>query len=114
MVKEAELNKEADEKRREEVETKNKAESYVNEMENRVNEHGNLVDGDVLNRTKEAIENLKNDINQLSPAELKGKLQEYERIFGEFEQAVQRAQANQSSSNNQSNNTPNDDEPINA
>ena len=96
MVKEAELNKEADEKRREEVETKNKAESYVNEMENRVNEHGNLVDGDVLNRTKEAIENLKNDINQLSPAELKGKLQEYERIFGEFEQAVQRAQANQS------------------
>lgn len=114
MVKEAELNKEADEKRREEVETKNKAESYVNEMENRVNEHGNLVDEDVLNRTKEAIENLKNDINQLSPAELKGKLQEYERIFGEFEQAVQRAQANQSSSNNQSNNTPNDDEPINA
>ena len=114
MVKEAELNKEADEKRREEVETKNKAESYVNEMENRVKEHGNLVDGDVLNRTKEAIENLKNDINQLSPAELKGKLQEYERIFGEFEQAVQRAQANQSSSNNQSNNTPNDDEPINA
>lgn len=114
MVKEAELNKEADEKRREEVETKNKAESYVNEMENRVNEHGNLVDGDVLNRTKEAIENLKKDINQLSPAELKGKLQEYERIFGEFEQAVQRAQANQSSSNNQSNNTPNDDEPINA
>lgn len=114
MVKEAELNKEADEKRREEVETKNKAESYVNEMENRVNEHGNLVDGDVLSRTKEAIENLKNDINQLSPAELKGKLQEYERIFGEFEQAVQRAQANQSSSNNQSNNTPNDDEPINA
>ena len=96
------------------VETKNKAESYVNEMENRVNEHGNLVDGDVLNRTKEAIENLKNDINQLSSAELKGKLQEYERIFGEFEQAVQRAQANQSSSNNQSNNTPNDDEPINA
>lgn len=114
MVKEAELNKEADEKRREEVETKNKAESYVNEMENRVNEHGNLVDGDVLSRTKEAIENLKNDINQLSPAELKGKLQDYERIFGEFEQAVQRAQANQSSSNNQSNNTPNDDEPINA
>ena len=114
MVKEAELNKEADEKRREEVETKNKAESYVNEMENRVNEHGNLVDEDVLNRTKEAIENLKNDINQLSPAELKGKLQEYERIFGEFEQAVQRAQANQSSSEHQNNSTPNDDEPINA
>ena len=116
MVKEAELNKEADEKRREEVETKNKAESYVNEMENRVNEHGNVVDADILNRTKEAIANLKNDIAQLSPADLKNKLPEYEKVFGEFEQATQRAQANQgnSSSNDQGNNTPNDDEPINA
>ena len=85
-------------------------------MENRVNEHGNVVDADILNRTKEAIANLKNDIAQLSPADLKNKLPEYEKVFGEFEQATQRAQANQgnSSSNDQGNNTPNDDEPINA
>ncbi len=115
MVKEAELNKEADERRREEVETKNKAESYVNEMENRVNEHGNLVSEEVLNRTKDAISNLKNDISNLSPADLKNKLPEYERTFAEFEQAAQQAQASQNQQNSSNGgNTPSDDEPINA
>lgn len=115
MVKEAELNKEADERRREEVETKNKAESYVNEMENRVNEHGNLVSEAVLNRTKDAISNLKNDISNLSPADLKNKLPEYERTFAEFEQAAQQAQASQNQQNSSNGgNTPSDDEPINA
>ena len=116
MVKEAEANKEADERRREEVETKNKAESYVNEMENRVNEHGNLVSGEVLSRTKDAIENLKKDIQSLSPTDLKNKLPEYERTFAEFEQAAQQAgaNANPNSSSDQGGHSSNDDGPINA
>ena len=114
MVKEAEMNKEADEKRREEVETKNKAESYVNEMENRVNEHGNVVSPEIVGRTKEAIENLKKDIASLSAADLKNKLPEYERTFAEFEQAAQQAGANQQGPSEGSNHTPSDDEPINA
>ena len=62
MVKEAEMNKEADEKRREEIETKNKAETYVHEMESRVAEVGDKVASDITNRTKAAIEDLKRDI----------------------------------------------------
>ncbi len=116
MVKEAEANKEADERRREEVETKNKAESYVNEMEYRVNEHGKSVRGEVLSRTKDAIENLKKDIQSLSPTDLKNKLPEYERTFAEFEQAAQQAgaNANPNSSSDQGGHSSNDDGPINA
>lgn len=79
MVHEAEMNKEADEKRREEIEIKNKAEAYVHEMENRVNEVGDKVSADLTSKTKEAIENLKRDMNTLSADELKNKLQDYER-----------------------------------
>ena len=112
MVKEAEMNKEADEKRREEIETKNKAETYVHEMESRVAEVGDKVASDITNRTKAAIEDLKRDINSLPANELKNKLSDYERTFAEFEQAAQQAGANNNSSQDNSQ-TP-DDGPINA
>ncbi len=121
MVKEAEANKEADEKRREEAEIKNKAESYVNTMEQRMEEVGDKVSEDVKNQCKADVEDLKKDINSLSAEDLKNKLPEYEQKFARFEQAAQQAGAGANvnpndypQDNGQSNNNGQDEGPINA
>ena len=116
MVKEAEAHKAEDEKRREEAETKNKAESYINSMEQRMAEVGDKVPADVTNQLKADIADLRNDINTLSCEDLKNKLPEYEQKFAKYEQAAQQAGAGYQAPN--SDNTPsssgNDDGPINA
>lgn len=119
MVKEAEAHKQEDDKRREEAETKNKAESYVNAMEQRLAEVGDKVAEDVKNQLRTDIDDLKNDINNLPVEELKNKLPEYEQKFAKFEQAAQAAGAGYQApgSDNNANNNGNssdDDGPINA
>ena len=118
MVKEAEAHKADDDKRRDEAETKNKAESYINSMEQRMAEVGDKVSEDVTNQLKADIADLRNDINNLPVEELKNKLPEYEQKFAKYEQAAQQAgagyQAPNSDSNGQNNNNPQDDGPINA
>lgn len=115
MVKEAEANKEADEKRREEAEVKNKAESYVNTMEARMAEVGDKVSADVTNQCKQDVEDLKKDIQTLNVEELKNKLPEYEQKFARYEQAAQQAGAGYQQPNDQNQQGPtNDDGPINA
>ena len=118
MVKEAEAHKADDDKRRDEAETKNKAESYINSMEQRMAEVGDKVSEDVTNQLKADIADLRNDINNLPVEELKNKLPEYEQKFAKYEQAAQQAgagyQTPNSDSNGQNNNNPQDDGPINA
>ena len=119
MVKEAEAHKQEDDKRREEAETKNKAESYINSMEQRLEEVGDKVSEDVRNQLKADIEDLKNDIKNLTVEELKKKLPEYEQKFAKFEQAAQQAGAGYQApgsddSNNNNGNSSDDDGPINA
>ena len=116
MVKEAEAHKAEDDKRREEAETKNKAESYINTMEQRMAEVGDKVSEDVTNQLKADLADLRNDINNLSTEDLKNKLPEYEQKFARYEQAAQQAGAGyQAPGTDSGNNTSgSDDEPINA
>ena len=115
MVREAEANKAEDERRRKEVETKNKAESYINTMEQRMSEVGDKVSEDVTNQLKADIADLRNDMNNLSTEELKNKLPEYEQRFARYEQAAQQAGAGYQAPNYDNNNSSSDDEgPINA
>lgn len=116
MVKEAEAHKAEDDKRREEAETKNKAESYINTMEQRMSEVGDKVSEDVTNQLKADLADLRNDINNLSTEDLKNKLPEYEQKFARYEQAAQQAGAGyQAPGTDGGNNTSgSDDEPINA
>ena len=116
MVKEAEAHKAEDDRRREEAETKNKAESYINTMEQRMSEVGDKVSEDVTNQLKADIADLRNDINTLSAEDLKNKLPEYEQKFARYEQAAQQAGAGYQAPNQDSysNNSSNDDGPINA
>ena len=117
MVKEAEANKAEDDRRREAAETKNKAESYINTMEQRMAEVGDKVSEDVTNQLKADIADLRNDINNLPASELKNKLPEYEQKFARYEQAAQQAGAGYQAPNydNPTDNSSSDDEgPINA
>ncbi len=118
MVKEAEAHKAEDEKRRDEAETKNKAESYINTMEQRMSEVGDKVSEEVTNQLKADIADLRNDMNNLPVDELKNKLPEYEQKFARYEQAAQQAgagyQAPGSSDQGSNNSSGSDDAPINA
>ena len=120
MVKEAEAHKAEDEKRRDEAETKNKAESYVNTMEQRMSEVGDKVSQEVTDQLKADIADLKNDIANLPADQLKQKLPEYEQKFARYEQAAQAAgaganygQADQNPQD-QGGNNQDDNGPINA
>ena len=117
MVKEAEAHKAEDDRRREEAETKNRAESYINTMEQRMAEVGDKVSEEVTNQLKADIADLRNDMNNLSTEELKNKLPEYEQRFARYEQAAQQAGAGYQAPNqdNYGNSSSQDDDgPINA
>ena len=116
MVKEAEAHKADDDRRREEAETKNRAESYINTMEQRMAEVGDKVSEDVTNQLKADLADLRNDMNTLSASDLKNKLPEYEQKFARYEQAAQQAGAGYQAPNQDgyTNSSSNDDGPINA
>ncbi len=59
MVKEAEENAEADKKKREAVDTRNHADSLINETEKNLKEHGDKIPEDDRNKITEDIEELK-------------------------------------------------------
>ncbi len=70
MVREAEANKEADEKRKEEAELRNKAESYINSIDQGLRENGDKMDEKQKEETTKLRDELKtaltnNDINTL-------------------------------------------------
>ena len=79
MVKEAEANKEEDNKRREEAETRNEAEQLVFQTEKSLKDLGDKVDSDEKEKVEELIKEVKdalenNDIDEIK--EKKDKLQE--------------------------------------
>ena len=93
MVREAEENKEADDKRKEEAELKNKAEQYINSIDDAFKEKGDSIDP----KQKEEITNLR---NQLKEAVDKNDFDTLRSRINELEQAAQilaQQQAQQSS-----------------
>jgi len=75
MVKDAEANKEADKKRREEVDTKNSADALVASSEKSLKEHGTKI-SDADNKTiKSDIQNLKDAIKADKIEDIKAKTQ---------------------------------------
>jgi molecular chaperone DnaK len=79
MVKEAELNKEADEKRREEVELKNKAEQFINSINQTLEEKGDKIDAKQKEETVKLKEELEQAIKDNDYDKLKAKISELEK-----------------------------------
>lgn len=59
MIKDAELNAEADRKKKELVELRNQADTLIYSTEKSLKEHGNKVDADIRNNIEKALEELK-------------------------------------------------------
>ena len=79
MVKEAEENAEADSKRKEEVEVKNKAEQYINSIDQALQEKGDSIDPAQKEQTQKLRDELKTALDNNDIATLKSRLDELEK-----------------------------------
>ncbi len=113
MVKEAEANKAADEKRKEEADTKNEAEQLIFMTEKSIKDLGDKVDEkdkkeaeDLIKDLKEAMD--KNDIDDIKAK--KDKLNEKAMALGAkvYEEAAKKAQAEQNNADNSDDKKDND------
>ena len=105
MVKEAEANKEADEKRREEVELKNKAEQYISEIDNAMANQGDKMDPNQKEQTQKLRDELQTALTNNDIETLRTRI-------GELEQAAQ--QMYQYQQQQSQDNPSNPDDPIDA
>ena len=87
MVKEAEANKEADDKRKEEVEVKNKAEQLISSIDESLSKEG--VADNVKAEAKKIRDEMKEALDKNDIATLKSKIDELERQAAYAQQAAQ-------------------------
>lgn len=93
MVREAEANKEADEKRKEQVELKNKAEQYISSIEDSLKEKGDSIDAKQKEETEKLLNELKEAVAKEDYDTLKSKISDLEKA-AEFMAQAQAGQAN--------------------
>jgi len=104
MVKEAEANKEADDKRKEEVELKNKAEQFINSINQTLEEKGDKIDPKQKEETVKLKEELAQAIKDNDYEKLRAKIADLEKA-AEF---MAQAQAGQAGGNTSDGSTTND------
>ena len=102
MVREAEENREADEKRKEEVELKNKAESYINDIDAALREKGDSIDPAQKEQTEKLRDELKTALDNNDIETLKNRINELEQAAA----YMANAQANANNTNNGQSGTP--------
>ena len=115
MVKEAEANKEADEKRKEEAEIRNEADSSVFACEKALNDLEDKVDKKDKEKAEKLIEEVKKALEGSDTDEIKKKTEELNKVAMDlagkvYEQAAKEAGANSASENN--NNSDDDHEKV--
>lgn len=100
MVKEAEMNKEADQKRKDDIEVKNKAQSYVDQINATLTEQGDKMSAE----QKDALTKLRDEANGALQSNDINKLRE---IVGKLEDAAAQAANYQAGQNSASAQQPN-------
>ncbi len=93
MMREAEANKEADTKRKEEVELKNKAESYINSIDQALREKGDSIDPKQKEETQKLRDELKTALDNNDINTLKSKIDDLEKAAAYMQQAQANAGA---------------------
>jgi molecular chaperone DnaK len=93
MVKEAEANKEADQKRKDEVELRNKAEQLINSIDQSLAQGGDKINPQVKDQATKARNDLKDALDRNDMTALKQKVDEVERMAAQAQQAAQEASA---------------------
>ncbi len=101
MVKEAEANKEADEKRREQVELKNRAEQLISSIDQSIEENGDKLDQKQKDETIKLRDELKDMLAKEDYDNLKKKMDEIEQAMAAAQQYMNQQQSsNETSSSN--------------
>ena len=96
MIQEAELNKEADQKKREEVEAKNHADSVLASVEHSMKEHGDKLTEDERAKITQSMDQLKESVKSNDIETIKAKTKELSEMSMKLGEAVYKAQqANQ-------------------
>ena len=118
MVKEAEANKEADQKRKEEAEAKNEAEQLIFQTEKSIKDLGDKIDAKDKEKAEGQIKDLKEALEKDNIEDIKSKkdaLQETAMAFATkvYEEAAKQAQESQASENT-NNEEKKDDDVIDA
>ena len=109
MVKEAEANKEADEKRKEEVEVKNKAESLISQIDAALAEDKGQMNEQQKTETKKIRDELKEALDKNDIETLKNKMSQLEQAAAMAQQYQQQAASQGASTGAQDTNTTADD-----
>ena len=102
MMREAEANKEADSKRKEEVELKNKAEGYINSIDQALREKGDSIDPKQKEETQKLRDELKTALDNNDVTTLKSKIDDLEKAAAYMQQAQANAGASASGAQGQS------------
>jgi len=95
MVKDAESHAEDDKKKREEADTRNKADQMAFETEKQLNELGDKLDEETKSKLQSAVERVKTALNGTDTAEIKSASDELTSIWNEAAQVLYQAQAQQ-------------------
>lgn len=116
MVKEAEANKAEDEKMKKDIETKNKAEQMINEIDKALNEQGDKIDANQKQQATALRDELKKALDANDIDTLNNKMSELEQMAQQMASyQYQQANANANTNANQSsNNAHNDDDVVDA
>lgn len=106
MMKEAEANKEADEKRKEEAEVRNNADSTVFATEKAISDLGDKISEDDKKKAEDLISEVKKALEETDTDEIKSKTEELNKVMMDLSQKVYEEAAKAASENQE--NTTND------
>ncbi|MBQ9987864.1 MAG: Hsp70 family protein, partial [Erysipelotrichales bacterium] len=114
MVREAEANKAEDDKKREEAELKNKAEQFINQIDNSLNDMGDKVDANQKAEVTKLRDELQTALNNNDMETLKTKLDMLEKAAQEMSAAMYQQQAAQGAQGGAQGSAHNDDDVVDA
>ena len=115
MVKEAEANKAEDEKKRKDIETRNKAEQMINEIDKALAEQGDKIDANQKQQAEQLKTELKTALDNNDMATLEAKMSELEQMAQQMASyAYQQQQANPNGGAGQTTSNNNDDNVVDA
>ena len=114
MVREAESNKEADEKRKEEVEVKNKAEQLISSIDQSLAESGDKMSEDQKAQATKIRDEMKAALDKNDIETLKAKVDELEKAAAYAQQYASQAQQQQASASTDTSSAPKDDNVVDA
>ncbi|MCS4536877.1 MULTISPECIES: molecular chaperone DnaK [unclassified Mycoplasma] len=94
MVKDAEANREADEKRAQEIETEVRAETLISKMKQSLDENKDKINDEQRKQTQEKVDELQKLLDDKNYEELKAKLDEIDKAFEMISKQMQNQEAN--------------------